>query len=269
MNFDFKLSTLLLTLLIILFFIGCKNENAPLSLQLNITKSSLMLDENTSLQVSALYDDNTSKDVTHEVKWISSHEDAVEISKNILFSKQDTNITLQAKYEGITSNALALEIYKEINGHRLPPEPDETLNNSTLLGVDVNNNGVRDDVERWIYEEYKEKHPVHIDIAMQAGRAYKKVLETPERALEIHDEVNSATTCQIYYKYEAKYFNEPILIQEDAVNKYFRLKIYYNTQERMNAYLQYDKLLSGGVYTLLEGKEQKAACDFNTSKYEE
>jgi hypothetical protein len=156
-----------------------------------------------------------------------------------------------------------------INGHRLPPQPDETLNNSTLLGIDSNNNGVRDDVERWIYETYKEKHPVHIDIAMQAGRAYKQVLETPERAKEIHDEVRKPLHCQFYYESDAKYLNEPTLVTENILNEYFRSKIYFNTQERMEAYLQYDKLLSGGVYTLPTFEEEKAACDFNTSKYEE
>lgn len=37
-----------------------------------------------------------------------------------------------------------------INGISVPPEPDATLNNATLAGVDSNNNGVRDDVERVI-----------------------------------------------------------------------------------------------------------------------
>ena len=276
MNFPLKLSTLFITLLFTLFFSGCRNDdepfnenaNAPTSLQLTISKDSLNVDENATLHVTALYDDNTSKDVSNEVEWISSNEDAVEISKNFLLTKQDINITLQAKLKGVTSNSVSLEIYQEINGHRLPPEPDETLNNSTLLGIDSNNNGVRDDVERWIYEEYKDKHPIYIDIAMQAGRAYKQVLETPERAREIHDEVDRAIDCQAYYKYSAKYFNEPILIQENAVNEYFRSKIYFNTQERMDAYLQYDKLLSGGAYNLPKMSERKAKCDFNTSKYE-
>jgi len=58
-----------------------------------------------------------------------------------------------------------------INGHTLPPEPDKALNDSTLLDIDSNNNGVRDDVERWIYKTYRDKHPIHIDIAMQMGRA--------------------------------------------------------------------------------------------------
>jgi hypothetical protein len=239
------------------------------SLKLTIDKNSLNIETNTTLKVLATYSDNTTKDVTNNTKWILSDTDAVEIQKNTIRTKKETNIIIQASYQSITSNPQAIEIYKEINGHRLPPEPDPTINNSTLLGVDSNNNDVRDDVERWIYEEYKEKHPIHMDIAMQAGKAYKQVLETPERALEIHDEVNRATYCQLYYRLNAKYFNEPILIQKNAVNRYFRLKIYYNTEERIDTYLQYDKLLSGGVYTLPPFRERKAMCDFNTSKYEE
>ena len=37
-----------------------------------------------------------------------------------------------------------------INGHTLPPEPDPKVNNKTLLGIDSNGNGVRDDVERFL-----------------------------------------------------------------------------------------------------------------------
>lgn len=35
-----------------------------------------------------------------------------------------------------------------INGIAVPPEPDATLNAATIAGVDSNNNGVRDDLER-------------------------------------------------------------------------------------------------------------------------
>ncbi|MEK8051014.1 hypothetical protein AACH10_12260 [Ideonella sp. DXS22W] len=37
-----------------------------------------------------------------------------------------------------------------INGITVPPEPAPSVNNATLAGVDVNGNGVRDDVERRI-----------------------------------------------------------------------------------------------------------------------
>ncbi|WP_373033130.1 hypothetical protein [Sulfurovum sp.] len=156
-----------------------------------------------------------------------------------------------------------------IQGHQLPPEPDPVVNNSTLLGIDANKNGVRDDVEIWVLNKYKDKHPIYIAIAMQAARAYRKVLETPEKAREIHDEVDKAVYCQLYYRLNAKYFNEPLLLKNNVVNEFFRSKIYFNTQKRMEAYLQYDKLLSGGSYTLLKIEERKAACDFNISKYEE
>lgn len=40
--------------------------------------------------------------------------------------------------------------YEVINGITVPPAPDPVTNNATLKGVDVNANGVRDDVERRI-----------------------------------------------------------------------------------------------------------------------
>ena len=153
-----------------------------------------------------------------------------------------------------------------INGHVLPPEPDTVKNNATLLGIDVNHNGVRDDVERWIYETYKDKHPIYIDIAMQGARAYKLVLEHPERAKEIHDKVNAPYFCGAYYQHDAKYVNDTILINEriDVSVK----SNYFNTKARNKVYWQYDKALSGGVYTIPWPSEQKKMCDFNTSKYD-
>ncbi|MCH9812378.1 MAG: hypothetical protein K0U47_00345 [Epsilonproteobacteria bacterium] len=160
-----------------------------------------------------------------------------------------------------------------INWHTLPPEPDPTINNATLLGIDSNDNGVRDDVERWIYNKYKNKHPIHIDIAMQAARGYKKVLETPEKAKEIHDEVNAPLYCELYYQscIEDININEKRFLSknEEIINQYFREKIYFNTQRRLDNYLKYDALLSGDSYTLVRCSERKELCNFNTDKYEE
>jgi len=237
------------------------------SLMLTVDKISLNKEENTTVKVEATYTDNTTKDVTQEVEWISDKQDAVSVQNHTLTAKKDGNVTVQAKVGATLSNKINLNITWIVDGHVLPPEPDPTVNNATLLGIDVNDNGVRDDVERWIYEEYKDKHPIYIDIAMQASRGYKLILETPERAKEIHNEVRKARHCKYYYMYSAKYFNEPILIKRDFSTKYLRKKLYYNTQERKDAYTQYDTLLSGGSYTLPSHNERKSACDFNTSKY--
>lgn len=168
---------------------------------------------------------------------------------------------------GIIISLSAAEASEIINGHVLPPEPDPVVNNSTLLGIDVNENRVRDDVERWIYKTFKDKHPVHIDIAMQAARSYKKVIQTPEKAKEIHDEVNAPFFCGAYYQHDAKYLNEPLLVNE-RIDSRVKSK-YFNTKDRHDTYLQYNKLLSGDSYEIPWPNEQKALCDFNTSKYEE
>ena len=167
----------------------------------------------------------------------------------------------------VTSDVETNEEPVVINGHTLPPKPDTKINNATLLGIDSNNNDVRDDVEIWIYQTYKDKHPIYIDIAMQAGRAYKQVLETPERAREIHETVvNAPLYCASYYQYRkekeghTKFVNERI--DAPVKNKYF------NTKARKDVYWKYDNLLSGGSYTLPWLSEMKKFCDFNTSKYD-
>ncbi|GIT98506.1 hypothetical protein [Sulfurovum sp. TSL1] len=160
----------------------------------------------------------------------------------------------------LTSNTFS----ETINGHILPPEPDPKINNSTLLGIDSNNNGVRDDVERWIYKTYKDKHPIHIDIAMQGARAKQKMLKDPSKAKEIHNQVVAPLDCESYFR---------VCIEQPIINnrindKYFR-KIIFNTSARMEAYIQYDSLLSGDSYTIPRCKARKEACDFNVSEYEE
>lgn len=42
----------------------------------------------------------------------------------------------------------------DVMGQNLPPQPDITLNNSTIAGIDANNNYIRDDVELAIFEKY-------------------------------------------------------------------------------------------------------------------
>jgi hypothetical protein len=239
------------------------------SLNLESNVSTLNLGEQASLSVTGNYKDNTAKDLTDQVVWVISPQGSVEINGTTLTALKDTNVTLQAKIGTLVSNTLNLEIYWEVNGYKLPPEPDPTINNATLLGIDVNNNDVRDDVERWIYKRYKDEHPIHIDIAMQAGRAFKLILENAENAKEIHYSATAYIDCRSYYKYYANYFNEPILIKEDFNLEYLRSKIYFNTEQREARYIEYDELLSGDSYSLPELEDLKSKCDFNTSKYEE
>jgi hypothetical protein len=235
------------------------------SLTLTIDKTTLNKDENTTVKVMASYEDGSSKEITDKVAWVVTPESSVVVTKQILTAKKDNPTRLKAKLGNVLSNSISLDIAWVVNGHMLPPKPDKTLNDSTLLGVDMNGNGVRDDVERWIYETYKDKHPIYIDIAMQYGRAYKLVLEQYKKAKEIREVVNAPIHCNWYYKGYAQFFNELPLVTKIINSSIFSK--YFNTKERKDIYWQYDVLLSGDSYDLPEVEKLKTYCDFNTSVY--
>jgi len=241
------------------------NNFKTITLESNAT--TVNVGDTVKLTTTGTYSDGSSSSAVDEnITYTISPTDSAVVNGSVFRAKKDGNVTVQAAIDGVNSNTITLNITWVVNGHVLPPEPEKALNDSTLLGIDSNNNGVRDDVERWIYETYKDKHPIHVDIGMQAGRAYKQVLETPERAKEIHDTVvNAPLFCASYYMYYAKLFDDPILVHEriDAPVK----SKYFNTKDRNDVYWRYDKLLSGDSYPLPDIEKEKSFCDFDTSKY--
>ena len=238
------------------------------TLTLTSAKITLNKDDNTTVKVEATYSDGSTKEINDDVVWVVTPSHAVQVNNNTLIAKKDGNVTVQAMVNGVKSNSISLNITWVVDGHVLPPEPDPAVNNATLLGVDVNDNGVRDDVERWIYEEYKDKHPVYIDIAMQAARGYKLVLETPERAKEMEKELSAPVYCEGYFSSFADQFGDTIYIHQRILDDIFDKK-YFNTVERNQQYKIYQNTLSGDSYTVPWPSEGKNYCDFNTSKYEE
>ena len=165
------------------------------------------------------------------------------------FAKDDTHLTLD-------SNTTAHKTPWVVDGHVLPPEPDPMVNNATLLGVDVNHNGVRDDVERWIYKTYK--HPIERGIFMQSARAYNKVIVNPKKAHETTKYIDDAYSCRIYWftkdkklhdKYEYIYPSKKIS------------KIQFNTLKRHMAYERYNSEFNGEVFN--SPKASKEKCEFD------
>jgi len=54
----------------------------------------------------------------------------------------------------------------DVTGERLPPRPDQTLADATIEGIDTNKNGIRDDVERAIFDRYPGNENIKIRAAM-------------------------------------------------------------------------------------------------------
>lgn len=56
----------------------------------------------------------------------------------------------------------------DVMGTNLPPAPNKTLNDSTIAGFDVNNNGIRDDVELAIFEKYPDSAKIRAGMLQYA-----------------------------------------------------------------------------------------------------
>ena len=68
-----------------------------------------------------------------------------------------------------------------INGISVPPEPPPALNNASVSGIDVNANGVRDDIERLVVTTYG-KTPSLLSNAMSHARAQQSILKGDRKA---------------------------------------------------------------------------------------
>ena len=130
--------------------------------------------------------------------------------------------------------------YTKVYDYWLPPEPDQEFNNSTLAGVDVNNNKVRDDIERKII-----MNP-NLSLAskgarLQEARAYFLYMENPEQKLNVANLLNKSYDLQDYYsrnEYNRKF--------EEQFKKDM-----FNTNERKLAYGKIQSQFSGGVYNII------------------
>ena len=194
------------------------------------------------------------------------------LKQNIFFI--EVTLTILVMFSGCsqsngyaTSKVASNETSVVIHGYTLPPKPDPVINNTTLLGIDSNNNGVRDDIEIWILKKYKDKHPIYTEIAMQAGRAWQNVLKDPSAARETAKLIDAAQNCEFYFRFDAYKYGDTLLIDESIVANRMFDKIVTNTQERKDAYWEYDRLLSGGVYVLPKVSQEKSYCDFNVTKF--
>jgi len=150
-----------------------------------------------------------------------------------------------------------------VNSYILPPEPDETLNNSTLLGIDSNDNGVRDDVERWIFLEmeiYNGYEKIEQVIAMQEAKANQMALIDPANTDDkVHEAMNAASDCWEWYDYSKSLplRNGMVKFSRDLQDKSF------NTKNRLKTYFQYDSTLAGRVFSLTATLKTQTQCEIN------
>lgn len=241
------------------------DDNKPKVINLTLNKPNIQLNEanTTTISVNAKYDDNTTVDVTDKVEWLISNPNIITIDKNVITPIAEGTTTLQAKLNTQTTVEISVTVYKEINGYKLPPEPDETLNNSTLLGIDSNNNGVRDDVERWIFLEmkiYNGHKKIEQTIAMQGAKANQMVLKDPaNKDDKVYQAINASIECWVWYDYSKQVHSF------GSLGKFSRAldDRSFNTKERLKTYWQYDATLAGRVFTSTPTLQTQTQCEIS------
>lgn len=73
------------------------------------------------------------------------------------------------------------ESVERINGIVVPPLPDATANQATVGGVDVNGNGIRDDIDRLIAQNFGTE-PQLLTLATEHAQRLQAVISTPSSA---------------------------------------------------------------------------------------
>ena len=92
-------------------------------------------------------------------------------TSSVVPSNTTTTVVLPAK---ITLESVPMIL----DPSKVPPAPDLVANDATVAGVDSNNNGIRDDVERWIAQTYPTSAKMRAAVAQMALNSQKE-LTTP------------------------------------------------------------------------------------------
>lgn len=148
----------------------------------------------------------------------------------------------------------------------VPPDPGPE-GASTPSGVDRNNNGVRDDIERWIAASYAESATLRAGL-MQYARSQQiysaRRMSSPAEALAVSARTSRAIACMV----------RDLPRDEKGTaeaNRRFRAMQqldlqFLNTPDRLKLFIENEKLLAGQVLESPEGSDPAKYCDFDPSK---
>ncbi len=152
---------------------------------------------------------------------------------------------LKNKPKNETSKIVNGVEYTKAYDYWLPPEPNSDLNNSTLLGVDINNNKVRDDIERKIVMNPKWSAGLK-GAKLQEARTYFLAMESPEKYPHVRNLLDKAYDLEYYYEDKRN-----ITPAESRNEEKDFIKSLFNTDERKLVYAKIQGKFSGTVTNVI------------------
>ena len=140
-----------------------------------------------------------------------------------------------------------------IAGQSLPPDPGEA-GKQTLLGIDSDSDGVRDDIQRYIYFAYPDNEKVRIALSHIAIEYQKLLLQPDNReAASMHANKMARHGECLFYIMGEKSGDARAALKAEIMN----------TEERILEYITYNESLAGTVISGAPMKEWKNSCAFN------
>jgi len=135
----------------------------------------------------------------------------------------------------------------------LPPDPG-AAGKATLEGIDSDNDGVRDDVQRWIVMTYPNSEKTRASLTQEAKLDQQFILNAGDSnaSLSTAKQMMNSEACLAYVQ-PNDYYDLGIEFQA----------IFLNTYSRSKAWLQADKHLSGTMFRSLPYNQRKQGCNFN------
>jgi hypothetical protein len=116
------------------------------------------------------------------------------------------------------------------------PIPDKKKNNSTLGGIDSDNDGIRDDIQRYINENFSNRPSTRLALRQLAMSQQNKLLNITDRESALYHAgvLAEALTCLAWID------SKNIKLSRDLE------ALYKNTEMRIKASLRHDQLFHGG-----------------------
>ena len=145
---------------------------------------------------------------------------------------------------------------EDVLGKNLPPKPDQQLSDFTVAGFDVNDNGIRDDVELAIFEKYPNSAKIRA-----AMLQYAQALQ-----LEFNEVFNIITLDQVSRQVMSSLlcvskFNKIIEIEKMVFNTYSRDNNWTNLKKK---YLKPDPYLDNVDFNIPPDREYSCDIDFSS-----
>ncbi|MFH1155662.1 MAG: NEW3 domain-containing protein [Pseudomonadota bacterium] len=188
----------------------------------------------------------------------------VQVPSDAAASNHDGTVQLREQVGGKLRGTLArplsviLRIIEAAGDNGLPPDPGEEGKN-TLLGIDSDTDGVRDDIQRYIYFSYTDEEAVRLALT-QVAMEYQGLLakaDDAEAAMEHANRMSRHGECLHYLKGR----------ESGDIIAALKAEI-LNTKERSLAYIQYNKKLGGYVFRGKPLKEWRNSCCFDIDAVE-